>query len=103
VAVVLGLWIALVPFTRPLPGSTTFSLEATPEVNCRTPVIGMLGDDQPTVEVYTTPRPQAGDPTEPRTVDCTGRARFRIVLGASMLIVGLLGPGIARRRTVDRP
>jgi len=100
--VLLGLWIALAPFHRPLAGGAAFSLEATPQVGCRTPVVGMMGDDRPTAEVHTTPRPAEGDPTVLREVDCTGRARFRVALGASLLVLGLLGLAVTRRRTPDR-
>ncbi|MDG2427864.1 MAG: hypothetical protein P8M16_05495 [Acidimicrobiales bacterium] len=80
-AILVGLWIVFAPFSRPLPGGAVFSFESTPEINCQTPVIGMLGDDQPTALVYTTPLPAAGDPTTERRVDCTSRARFRVTLG----------------------
>ena len=89
-ALLLGLWIALVPFDRPLPGGSTFSLEATPAIDCRSPVVGMLGDDRPVSEVYPSPRPDDGDPSETRTVDCTGRARFRVGLGGLLALVGAL-------------
>ena len=104
VALLLGLWIALVPFDRPLPGGSTFSLEATPAIDCRSPAVGMLGHDRPTAEVYTSPRPADGDPMEVRTVDCTGRARFRVGLGGLLAVLGLLGLVIRRSpRATPRP
>lgn len=103
VALLLGLWIALVPFDRPLPGGSTFSLEATPAIDCRTPIVGMLGDDRPVAEVYASPRPDDGDPTETRIVDCTGRARFRVGLGGVLALVGGLGLVVTRGGRAPRP
>ena len=40
-ALLLGLWIALAPFARPLPGGAPYTLEATPEIDCRSPLIGL--------------------------------------------------------------
>ena len=103
-ALVLGGWITVVPFDRPLPGGAPFSLEATPAVGCRTPLLGMLGDDRPTAEVYTSPRPTDGDPMEVRTVDCTGRARFRVGLGGLLAVLGILGLVVRRSpRATPRP
>jgi hypothetical protein len=98
----VGLWVLLAPFSRPLPGGEAFSFEATPEIGCRTPVIGMLGDDQPITEVYTSPLPAQGDPVVDSAVDCTGRARFRVVVGGLLLIASVV---LAARssRPVDQP
>ena len=93
----VGLWIALAPFARPLPGGEAFSFEATPEVGCQSPVIGMFGADQPVADVYTVPRPSEGDPVESRSVDCTGRARFRVAVGG-LLVAMAAGRARSRRR-----
>ena len=95
--VLLGLWIAVLPFSRPLPGSTHFDLESTPRVGCRSPVIGAFNDDRPTGTVFATPRPMEGDPTDEVEVPCGGRARFRLGLG----IVFLAGGIVVRRRTTS--
>ena len=94
---VLGLWIAVAPFTRPLPGGTHFSFESTPEVGCRTPLVGAFVEDRPTTDTYSTPRPQAGDPMVPTTVDCGGRAAFRLLLG-TILIIMAVGLHVMDRR-----
>ena len=88
--VLLGLWIALLPFSRPLPGGSHFDLEATPRVGCRTPVIGAFADDRPLGTVYTTPRPMEGGPTIEVEVPCEGRARFRLALGIALLAGGVV-------------
>jgi hypothetical protein len=95
--VLLGLWIALLPFSRPLPGGSHFDLEATPRVGCRTPVIGAFTDDRPLGTVYTTPRPMEGDPTVEVEVPCEGRARFRLALGITLLAGGV----VVRRKVND--
>ena len=87
-ALVLGLWIALAPFTRPLPGGAPYTLEATPEIGCRSPLVGLLPGDSPWADVYTTPRPSSDDPRTPTTVDCRSRAGFRVGLGAIFLVGG---------------
>lgn len=101
-ALLVGLWVLLAPFSRPLPGGETFSFEATPEIGCRTPVVGMLGDDHPIGEVYTSPLPAQGDPVADSAVDCTGRARFRAIVGGLLLIASV---ALASRsiRPVDQP
>ena len=86
---VLGLWIAVAPLTRPLPGGAPFSFESTPEVGCRTPLVGAFIEDRPTADAYSTPRPQADDPMSLTTVDCGGRAAFRLVLGTTLVIVAV--------------
>ena len=101
-SLLVGLWIALVPFSRPLPGGEAFSFEATPEINCRTPLVGMLGDDRPVAEVYTVPLPAKGDPVEDRQVDCTGRARFRVALG-SLLAAASIALATTGRRPDSGP
>ena len=98
VALCLGLWIGLVPFSRPLPGGAPFSLEATPRIGCQTPVIGMVGHDQPAAEVFTVPRPQAGDPTATKKVDCTRHARFRVTIGTALVVVAIISWTTIRRR-----
>ena len=95
---VLGLWIAIAPFTRPLPGGAPFSFESTPEVGCRTPLVGAFIEDRPTADTYSTPRPQADDPMSPTTVDCGGRAAFRLVLGTTLVIVAVGLHVMDRRR-----
>ena len=89
-ALLVGLWVLLAPFSRPLPGGEPFSFEATPEIGCRTPVAGMLGDDRPIAEVYTSPLPIMGDPVVESAVDCTGRARFRVAVGGLLLIASVV-------------
>jgi len=86
-AILVGLWIAFAPFSRPLPGGAVFSFESTPEINCQTPVVGMLGDDRPIALVYTKPLPAVGDPTTERQIDCTSRARFRVALGVILVTI----------------
>jgi len=97
-ALLLGLWIALAPFTRPLPGGAPYTLEATPEIDCRSPLIGLLSGDSPRADVYTTPRPSSDDPRTPTTVDCRSRAGFRVGVGAIFLISGASVLLIGRRR-----
>ena len=87
--VLLGLWIATAPFSRPLPGGTPFSFGSTPEVGCRTPLVGAFVGDAPSADVYTSPRPVAGDPMSTTTVECGGRARFRLALGTTLLVVAV--------------
>jgi hypothetical protein len=101
-ALLAGLWIALAPFSRPLPGGEAFSFEATPEIDCRTPMVGILGDDRPVAEVYTVPLPADGDPVEERLVDCTGRARFRFALG-SLLLATSIALVVTGRRSDSGP
>ena len=98
VVVVLGIWIATAPFSRPLPGGAPFSFESTPEVGCRTPLVGAFGGDAPSAYVYTSPRPVAGDPMSPTTVECGGRARFRLALGTTLLVVAVGLLVVDRRR-----
>jgi len=97
-ALLLGLWIALAPFTRPLPGGAPYTLEATPEIGCRSPLIGLLSGDSPRADVYTTPRPSSDDSRAPTTVDCRSRAGFRVGVGAIFLISGASVLVICRRR-----
>ena len=97
-ALLLGLWIALAPFARPLPGGAPYTLEATPEIDCRSPLIGLLYGDSPRADVYTTPRPSSDDPRTPTTVDCRSRAGFRVGVGAIFLISGASVLLIGRRR-----
>ena len=97
-ALLLGVWIALAPFARPLPGGAPYTLEATPEIDCRSPLIGLLSGDSPWADVYTTPRPSSDDPRTPTTVDCRSRAGFRVGVGAIFLIGGASVLVIGRRR-----
>ena len=97
-ALLLGLWIALAPFARPLPGGAPYTFEATPEIDCRSPLIGLLSGDSPWADVYTTPRPSSDDPRTPTTVDCRSRAGFRVGVGAIFLIGGASVLVIGRRR-----
>ena len=97
-ALLLGLWIALAPIARPLPGGAPYTLEATPEIDCRSPLIGLLSGDSPWADVYTTPRPSSDDPRTPTTVDCRSRAGFRVGVGAIFLIGGASVLVIGRRR-----
>ena len=97
-ALLLGLWIALAPFARPLPGGAPYTLEATPEIDCRSPLIGLLYGDSPRADVYTTPRPSSDDPRTPTTVDCRSRAGFRVGVGTIFLISGASVLVIGRRR-----
>ena len=97
-ALLLGLWIALAPFALPLPGGAPYTLEATPEIDCRSPLIGLLSGDSPRADVYTTPRPSSDDPRTPTTVDCRSRAGFRVGVGAIFLIGGASVLVIGRRR-----
>ena len=89
-ALLVGVWVAAAPFSRPLPGGAPFSFEATPEVNCRSPLVGSFREDRPVAEVYVSPRPQVGDQTMEITIDCGGRARFRFSLGAGLALAGLV-------------
>ena len=88
-ALLVGTWVAAAPFSRPLPGGAPFSFEATPEVNCRSPLVGSFQEDRPVADVYVAPRPQVGDRTMEITIDCGGRARFRLSFGAGLALVGL--------------
>jgi len=106
--VVLGLWIAAAPFSRPLPGGapisrslpdgTPVSFHSTPEVGCRTPLVGAFVGDAPSADAYTSPRPAIGDPMSPTIVDCGSRARFRLVLGSTLLVVAVGLMVVDRRR-----
>ena len=89
-ALLVGAWVAAAPFSRPLPGGAPFSFEATPEVNCRSPLVGSFRGDRPVAEVYLAPRPQVGDRTMAVTIDCGCRARFRLSLGAGLALAGLV-------------
>ncbi len=89
-ALLVGTWVAAAPFSRPLPGGAPFSFEATPEVSCRSPLVGSFQGDRPVAEVYVAPRPQVGDRTMEITIDCGGRARFRLSLGAGLVLAGLV-------------
>ncbi len=71
--IVLGLWIALIPFSRPLPGGEAFSFESTPEASCKSPIFGAFNDDFPSYEVFTTPKPKVG----------------RLALGFSFFLLGI--------------
>ena len=97
----IGVWVAVAPFSRPLPGGAPFSFEATPEVDCRSPLFGVLDDDRPLVEVYLEPRPEIADPKVVTTIDCTGQARFRFSMGASLTLIGfgtiVAAYGVSRR------
>ena len=86
----VGVWVAAAPFSRPLPGGAPFSFEATPEVNCRSPLVGSFRGDRPVANVYVAPRPQVGDRTMEITIDCGGRARFRLSFGAGLVLAGLV-------------
>ena len=88
-ASLIGIWVAAAPFSRPLPGGSPFSFEATPEVSCQSPLFGVFGDDQPVVEVYVEPRPEVGDPKVTATVDCRSQAQFRFSLGTSLTLLGV--------------
>ena len=90
-ALLVGGWVAIAPFSRPLPGGAPFSFEATPKVDCLSPLIGAFRGDRPVADVYITPRPQVGDPTMEITIDCDSRAQFRFALGAGLALVGLIG------------
>ena len=90
-ALLVGGWVAIAPFSRPLPGGAPFSFDATPKVDCRSPLVGTFQGDRPVADVYITPRPQVGDPTMAITIDCGGRARFRLTWGAGLALAGLTG------------
>ena len=87
--VVLGLWISLIPFSRPLPGGGIFSFENTPEVSCRSPIFGTFTEDSPSYEVYVNPKPKIGDPTISKSINCSSRATFRFVFGISIFLIGM--------------
>ena len=87
--IVLGLWIALIPFSRPLPGGEAFSFESTPEASCKSPIFGAFNDDFPSYEVFTTPKPKVGDITVTRSINCSDRATFRLALGFSFFLLGI--------------
>ena len=95
-ALLVGVWVAAAPFSRPLPGGAPFSFEATPEVNCRSPFVGSFREDRPVAEVYVAPRPQVGDRTMEVTIDCGGRARCRRSFGAGVALAGLVVLGASR-------
>lgn len=101
VALIIGVWVGVAPFSRPLPGGSPFSFEATPEMNCRSPLFGVFGNDRPVVEVYVEPRPEIADPKVVTTIDCSGRAQFRFSLGASLTLIGfatlVAAYGVSRR------
>ncbi len=97
----LGLWVLLVPFSRPLPGGEPFSFDATPEIECGTPLDGIFGDKQPLTNVFTVPLPSEGDPVEERRVDCTGRARFRVALGSLFVAASIAIAVHGRRPDID--
>jgi hypothetical protein len=86
--IILGLWIALIPFSRPLPGGEIFAFESTPEASCRSPIFGTFTEDSPSYDVYVHPKPKIGDSTVNKSVSCSGRATFRFVLGFSFLFLG---------------
>ena len=102
IVLVLGLWIVLVPFSRPLPGGEPFSFDTTPELGCRMPLLGIFGEDRPVANVYTVPLPAEGDPAEERRMDCTGRARFRAALGSLLVATSLAMAVYARRLDIDQ-
>lgn len=87
--ITLGFWIALMPFSRPLPGGEVFSFESTPEASCRSPIFGTFTEDSPFYEVYTNPKPKIGDPTINESISCSSRATFRFVFGFSLLLSGI--------------
>ena len=89
-ALLVGVWVATAPFSRPLPGGAPFSFESTPAVNCRSPLVGSFRGDRPVAQVYVAPRPQVGDPTIEATIDCGGRALFRFSFGTGLALVGLV-------------
>ena len=95
-ALLVGGWVAIAPFSRPLPGGAAFSFDATPKVDCRSPLVGTFQGDRPVAVVYISPRPQVGDPTMAITIDCSSRAQFRLTLGASLALAGLTGLTISR-------
>lgn len=99
----LGLWIALVPFSRPLPGGEPFSFDATPEIGCGMPLVDIFGNDQPVAHVYTVPLPSESDPMEGRLMDCTGRARFRVTLGSLLVAVSIAMAVRGRRLDIGQP
>ena len=86
--IILGLWIALIPFSRPLPGGEIFAFESTPEASCRSPIFGTFTEDSPSYNVYVHPKPKIGDSTVNKSVSCSSRATFRFVLGFSFLFLG---------------
>ena len=85
--VILGLWISLIPFSRPLPGGGIFSFENTPEVSSRSPIIGTFTEDSPSYEVYVNPKPKIGDPTISKSINCSSSATFRFVFGISIILI----------------
>ena len=103
IVLVLGLWILLVPFSRPLPGGEPFSFDATPEIRCGTPLVGIFGNDQPLADVYTVPLPSEGDPVKQSRVDCTGRARFRVALGSLLVAASIAMAVHGRQHGIDQP
>ena len=69
--IILGLWVALIPFSRPLPGGEIFSFENTPEASCRSPIFGTFAEDSPSYDVYVSPKPKIGDPTINQSISCS--------------------------------
>ena len=86
--IILGLWVALIPFSRPLPGGEIFSFENTPEASCRSPIFGTFAEDSPSYDVYVSPKPKIGDPTINQSISCSSRATFRFVFGFSLFLLG---------------
>ena len=103
IVLVLGLWILLAPFSRPLPGGEPFSFDATPEIRCGTPLVGIFGNDRPLADVYTVPLPSEGDPVKQSRVDCTGRARFRVALGSLLVAASIAMAVHGRQPGIDQP
>jgi len=87
--IVLGLWIALIPFSRPLPGREIFSFDSTPEISCKSPIISAFNDNLPSYKVYINPIPKIGDPTTHKSVDCSEKATFRLALGFFFFLLGI--------------
>ena len=95
-ALLVGGWVSIAPFSRPLPGGAPFSFDATPKVDCRSPLVGTFQGDRPVANVYISPRPKVGDPTMAVTIDCGSRAQFRLTLGAGLALAGLIGIIVSR-------
>ncbi len=89
VLIALGLWIALIPFSRPLPGGEIFSFESTPAASCKSPILSAFNNDLLSYEVYVNPKPKIGDPTIYKSLDCSERATFRLAMGLFFLLLGL--------------
>lgn len=104
VLVVLGAWIALFPFSRPLPGGDVTDLARTPEVSCGSPAAASFrGEDdrlllprEPVTAVDLAERGWSVIVPDPEGY-CRGRARFRLATGIVLVAGGVVAAAAAGR------